>query len=164
MSLKGTLTIVFAGIWLLCMCCQKTDAYGPLNHACCIKYTRTPLDFKVIKGYAVQSSREVCRIDAIIFLTKSNKKVCASAEDEWVQKVLDQLRYFFFLFISLNHQSCTHFELTTHCRLTVVNRTRFLPRSTLTCLFLCSNKIKKLSKHQANQVNHTPTWKSSTSV
>ncbi|XP_060777746.1 C-C motif chemokine 20 [Neoarius graeffei] len=91
MSLKGLVTIVFAGCWLLCMFCLTTDAYGPMNHACCVKYTRTPLDFNLIKGFAEQSSREVCRIDAIIFLTKRNKKVCASAKDEWVRNVLGRL-------------------------------------------------------------------------
>ncbi|XP_027004357.1 C-C motif chemokine 20 [Tachysurus fulvidraco] len=118
MFLKGTVTIVFAGCWLLCMLCLTTDAYGPLNHACCIKYTRTPVDFKMIKGFAEQSSREVCRIDAIIFLTKRNKKVCASAEDEWVKKVLERL----------------------------------------------STKMKKMSKHLPNQVNHTPAWNTNTSA
>ncbi|XP_046708089.1 C-C motif chemokine 20 [Silurus meridionalis] len=88
MSLKGLVTVVFVGCWFLCMFCLTTDAYGPLTHACCVKYTRTPLDFKLIKGFAEQSSREVCRIDAIIFLTKRNKKVCASAQDEWVKNIL----------------------------------------------------------------------------
>ncbi|XP_053486064.1 C-C motif chemokine 20 isoform X1 [Ictalurus furcatus] len=97
MSLK-VLTNVFAGCWLLCMFCLTTDALslysnlnGPLKHACCVKYTRTPVNFNQIKGFAEQSSREVCRIDAIIFLTKRNQKVCASAKDEWVRNILARL-------------------------------------------------------------------------
>lgn len=46
------------------MLCVMSD--GPLNYACCVKYTRTPLPFKLIKGFIEQSSREVCRIDAIM--------------------------------------------------------------------------------------------------
>ncbi|XP_066538174.1 C-C motif chemokine 20 [Hoplias malabaricus] len=88
MTVKGLITVVLAGCWGLFLLCPKSDAYGPLNHACCVKYTRTPLSFNVIKGYIEQSSREVCRIDAIIFLTKRNKKVCASTEDEWVKHAL----------------------------------------------------------------------------
>ncbi|KAM9501487.1 C-C motif chemokine 20 [Clarias gariepinus] len=118
MSLKGLVTIVSAGVWLLCMFCQQTDAYGPMNHACCVKYTRTPLDFKVIKGFAEQSSREVCRIDAIIFITKRNKKVCASAHDDWVRNILKRL----------------------------------------------SNKMKQMSQHPHNQVNHTSAWNSPTAA
>ncbi|KAI7809924.1 C-C motif chemokine 20 [Triplophysa rosa] len=69
----------------------QTQAYGPLNYACCVKYTRNPLPFGLIKGYIEQSSREVCRIDAIIFFTKHNKKVCASVKDEWVRAALARL-------------------------------------------------------------------------
>ncbi|XP_051556403.1 C-C motif chemokine 20-like [Myxocyprinus asiaticus] len=71
---------------------QTPAAYGPLNYACCVKYTRNALPFGVIKGFIEQSSREVCRIDAIIFFTKHNKKVCASAKDEWVRSALAHLK------------------------------------------------------------------------
>ncbi|XP_072543073.1 C-C motif chemokine 20 [Salminus brasiliensis] len=91
MSAKGLVAIAFVACWLLCTLCPTSAAYGPQNHACCVKYTRKPLDFKLIKGYIEQSSREVCRIDAIIFLTKRNKKVCASSADEWVKVVLRRL-------------------------------------------------------------------------
>ncbi|XP_051989386.1 C-C motif chemokine 20-like [Xyrauchen texanus] len=71
---------------------QTPAAYGPLNYACCVKYTRKALPFGVIKGFIQQSSREVCRIDAIIFFTKRNKKVCASVEDGWVRSALAHLK------------------------------------------------------------------------
>ncbi|KAJ8384313.1 hypothetical protein AAFF_G00206700 [Aldrovandia affinis] len=76
---------------LLSVLSHTARAYGPLNHACCVKYTQKPLPFKVIKGFIEQSSREVCRIDAIIFFTRLNKKVCASAKDEWVKIILQRL-------------------------------------------------------------------------
>ncbi|XP_061099709.1 C-C motif chemokine 20 [Conger conger] len=66
-------------------------AFGPLKHACCVKYTVKPLPFGSIKGFVEQSSREICRIDAIIFFTIRDKKVCASAEDEWVKRYLLRL-------------------------------------------------------------------------
>nr|AXF84126.1 chemokine ligand 20a [Ctenopharyngodon idella] len=60
------------------MLCVMSD--GPLNYACCVKYTRTPLPFKLIKGFIEQSSLE------------NNKKVCASVEDQWVRAALARLR------------------------------------------------------------------------
>uniref|UniRef100_A0A672SI83 Chemokine interleukin-8-like domain-containing protein n=1 Tax=Sinocyclocheilus grahami TaxID=75366 RepID=A0A672SI83_SINGR len=72
------------------MFCVMSD--GPLNYACCVKYTRNPLPFGAIKGFIEQSSREVCRIDAIIFFTKNNRKVCASVGDQWVRAALARLR------------------------------------------------------------------------
>ncbi len=41
---------------------------GPLNYACCVKYTHNPLPFGVIKGFMEQKSTEVCRIDAIMWV------------------------------------------------------------------------------------------------
>ncbi|KAK1786689.1 hypothetical protein P4O66_017080, partial [Electrophorus voltai] len=65
MSLRILVTVTAVGFWVLCTLCPTPAAYGPLNHACCVKYTRTPLAFRVIKGYYEQDSREVCRISAI---------------------------------------------------------------------------------------------------
>uniref|UniRef100_A0A672SFN6 Chemokine interleukin-8-like domain-containing protein n=1 Tax=Sinocyclocheilus grahami TaxID=75366 RepID=A0A672SFN6_SINGR len=58
--LMETLLLFFA----LKMFCVMSD--GPLNYACCVKYTRNPLPFGAIKGFIEQSSREVCRIDMFL--------------------------------------------------------------------------------------------------
>ncbi|XP_067308565.1 C-C motif chemokine 20 [Pseudorasbora parva] len=86
------ITVIVLSSILLSLFPHTPAAYGPLNYACCVKYTRNPLPFGVIKGFIEQSSREVCRIDAIIFFTKNNKKVCASVEDQWVKTALARLR------------------------------------------------------------------------
>ncbi|XP_059418744.1 C-C motif chemokine 20-like [Carassius carassius] len=86
------LTTTLISSILLSLFPHTPAAYGPLNYACCVKYTRNPLPLRVIKGFIEQSSREVCRIDAIIFFTKNKKKVCASVEDQWVRAALASLR------------------------------------------------------------------------
>ncbi|KAI1882744.1 hypothetical protein AGOR_G00238090 [Albula goreensis] len=91
MSQRSQASTLFLLMCLLSVLSPCTTAYGPQNHACCVKYTTKPLPFNLIKGYVEQSSREVCRIDAIIFLTMRNKKVCASAKDEWVKEILKRL-------------------------------------------------------------------------
>ncbi|KAF4117591.1 C-C motif chemokine 20 [Onychostoma macrolepis] len=85
-------TITLISSVLLSLFPHTPAAYGPLNYACCVKYTHNPLPFGVIKGFVEQKSIEVCRIDAIIFLTKNNKKVCASIKDQWVRAALARLR------------------------------------------------------------------------
>ncbi|KAL7879604.1 hypothetical protein SRHO_G00018580 [Serrasalmus rhombeus] len=92
MSAKGLVAIALISCGVLCTLSPTTATYGPMNHACCVKYTRKPVAFSLIKGYFEQSSREVCRIDAIIFITKRNKKICASTADDWVRKALARLR------------------------------------------------------------------------
>ncbi|KAL7876472.1 hypothetical protein AOLI_G00114350 [Acnodon oligacanthus] len=91
MSAKGLVAIALISCVVLCSLSPTTATYGPMNHACCVKYTRKPVAFSLIKGYFEQSSREVCRIDAIIFITKRNKKICASTADDWVRKALVRL-------------------------------------------------------------------------
>ncbi|XP_048845314.1 C-C motif chemokine 20 [Brienomyrus brachyistius] len=83
-----SLATIALSVCLLVQFFQSGEAYRPLNHACCVKYTRRPLPFRLIKGYVVQSSLEVCRIDAIIFVTMKNHKVCASPEDDWVKTAI----------------------------------------------------------------------------
>ncbi|XP_016349815.1 C-C motif chemokine 20 [Sinocyclocheilus anshuiensis] len=90
--IMSLLTITLISSILISLFPHTPAAYGPLNYACCVKYTRNPLPFGVIKGFIEQSSREVCRIDAIIFFTKNNRKVCASVEDQWVRAALARLR------------------------------------------------------------------------
>ncbi|KAL4624745.1 C-C motif chemokine 20-like [Arapaima gigas] len=96
-SSANTMTQKNVIIAVLLFCCvlstffYTASTYGPLNHACCVKYTHKPLPFHIIKGFIEQSSAEVCRIDAIIFLTVKNRKICASTEDNWVKAILSCL-------------------------------------------------------------------------
>ncbi|XP_028834012.1 C-C motif chemokine 20 [Denticeps clupeoides] len=76
---------------ILSMLPSTPASYGPLNLACCVKYTMQPVAFRDIKGIIFQSSREACRLDAVIFHTKQKKRICASAEHVWVQKILLRL-------------------------------------------------------------------------
>ncbi|KAK2900672.1 hypothetical protein QQF64_015355 [Cirrhinus molitorella] len=85
-------TITLISSILLILFPHTSAAYGPLNYACCVKYTRNPLPYGVIKGFMEQKSTEVCRIGAIIFFTKNDKKVCASIKDQWVRTALARLR------------------------------------------------------------------------
>ena len=121
----------------------------PRRLACCVGYTRQPLDIKTIKGVTIQDSRGPCRLSAVMWVTSDVKQrrvkylslknddkyfiehlkrlditthanvywsywtvltvfvsvyifvrfhttgidVCASAQHQWVKKVLEKLRY-----------------------------------------------------------------------
>ncbi|XP_056149864.1 C-C motif chemokine 20-like [Lampris incognitus] len=87
--------MVTATTALLCcilgMLSLTSGVQAAMGNACCTSYTRTPVAFHLIKGFKEQSYREICRIDAIIFYTRRNKKVCASSKDEWVRRALARL-------------------------------------------------------------------------
>ncbi|NP_001290641.1 chemokine (C-C motif) ligand 20 precursor [Esox lucius] len=82
-------------ILLLCslvtMFCQGTREIYPRKLYCCVEYQQQPIPIQNIKGYKMQSSTEVCHIDAIIFYTIKNYKVCANIKDNWVKQALDHL-------------------------------------------------------------------------
>uniref|UniRef100_A0AAY5L5M0 Chemokine interleukin-8-like domain-containing protein n=1 Tax=Esox lucius TaxID=8010 RepID=A0AAY5L5M0_ESOLU len=98
-------------ILLLCslvtMFCQGTREIYPRKLYCCVEYQQQPIPIQNIKGYKMQSSTEVCHIDAIIFYTIKNYKVCANIKDNWVKQALDHLRYTLFIFCLLTQLQCT---------------------------------------------------------
>ncbi|CAN9503381.1 unnamed protein product [Ophioblennius macclurei] len=57
---------------------------------CCVRYTRKPVPFKFIRGYAEQKVEHNCRIEAIILIT-AKRRICADEKDEWVQKILSKI-------------------------------------------------------------------------
>ncbi|XP_075719719.1 C-C motif chemokine 20-like [Rhinoderma darwinii] len=84
MSLVSSLSVLY--ILLL--------GFPPLTNAvfdCCYTYTRKPLPQRAIKGYIIQSSAEVCDIDAIIIITKKFR-VCANPKDKWVMRIITKLK------------------------------------------------------------------------
>ncbi|KAG9278192.1 C-C motif chemokine 20a.3 [Astyanax mexicanus] len=66
---------------------QETSAL-----ACCRKYSKGVLDFSHIRGYSIQTVKTVCKIDAIIFHTKTGRNVCANPAQTWVMQSIQMLR------------------------------------------------------------------------
>ncbi|XP_059915387.1 C-C motif chemokine 20a.3 [Gadus macrocephalus] len=82
---KGLMmALLLATIWLYA---TPTSA---APHACCREFTRGKLPFRVIKGYSVQSVKELCPIDAIIFHTKKGQ-ACADPALFWVQNYINRI-------------------------------------------------------------------------
>ncbi|KAK6478528.1 C-C motif chemokine 20-like [Huso huso] len=93
MSNRSLLTYVLISSFILSILIDQASAFGPHKYDCCINYTRKPVPIGFIKGYMEQSSLKVCRIDAIIFLTVEDKKVCANSKDAWVKSTMRRLSY-----------------------------------------------------------------------
>ncbi|XP_028648227.1 C-C motif chemokine 20-like [Erpetoichthys calabaricus] len=54
------------------------------NHDCCISYAKTSVPCYRLKGYTIQTNKDSCNIDAIIFHTIKNIRICANPSDKWV--------------------------------------------------------------------------------
>uniref|UniRef100_A0A668AR46 C-C motif chemokine n=1 Tax=Myripristis murdjan TaxID=586833 RepID=A0A668AR46_9TELE len=68
-------------------------AHARRKSACCLSYYRKPLPFHLIKTYTEQHHWENCHLDAIIFETIKNKRVCTTKKDDWVREAVARLRY-----------------------------------------------------------------------
>ncbi|XP_068197527.1 C-C motif chemokine 20-like [Antennarius striatus] len=92
MTPRGLMTLTVL-LFMLGLLCPAPAALGyHMRRACCTSYTRRPVPFHLIKGYREQTSREHCRIEAIIFYTmKKDVQICATRKDGWVRRILASL-------------------------------------------------------------------------
>ncbi|XP_062285005.1 C-C motif chemokine 20a.3 [Scomber scombrus] len=72
----------------ICLLATNTSA---VSHSCCRRYMKGRLRFTVIRGYSLQSVKEMCPINAIIFHT-NNGKVCTDPALSWVMDYVNRLR------------------------------------------------------------------------
>ncbi|XP_072894456.1 C-C motif chemokine 20-like isoform X1 [Hemitrygon akajei] len=55
---------------------------------CCLHYSQSRLPFRLISGFVMQQSNEMCDIDAVIFYTIRGRAICANPEERWVKRAL----------------------------------------------------------------------------
>ncbi|KAJ8274388.1 hypothetical protein COCON_G00090130 [Conger conger] len=60
--------------------------------ACCTTYSQGILPKRFIKGFSIQDNHGKCHINAIIFLTLKDRKVCADPTQGWVTDAIKHLR------------------------------------------------------------------------
>ncbi|XP_036939837.1 C-C motif chemokine 20-like isoform X1 [Acanthopagrus latus] len=92
MTPRGVMSVAVLLCFVLGLLSPASSAPGSINgRACCTTYNRKPIPFQRIKGYREQTTKENCRIEAIIFYTLRRTEVCATRKDEWVRIILDRL-------------------------------------------------------------------------
>uniref|UniRef100_A0A3Q4M6X9 C-C motif chemokine n=1 Tax=Neolamprologus brichardi TaxID=32507 RepID=A0A3Q4M6X9_NEOBR len=82
-----SLLISVSSLLILCYLISSHLSY----RYCCRRYMTSRLRDVDIKGYSVQTIKEMCPIDAIIFHTKKGK-ACANPALKWVMDAVDRLR------------------------------------------------------------------------
>ncbi|KAL8198692.1 UNVERIFIED_CONTAM: hypothetical protein K2H54_020911 [Gekko kuhli] len=74
----------------LTMCAENngTEEADPPT-SCCFKYTSKPVLFIYLADYYRTSER--CAIQAIVFITKKGREICANPAERWVQDRVSRL-------------------------------------------------------------------------
>ncbi|XP_059201149.1 C-C motif chemokine 20a.3 [Centropristis striata] len=85
-SIKATVM----ALTLLAVCLLATEA-SAVSHKCCRSYMKDRIPFRKITGYSVQTDKEMCSINAIIFHTKRGL-ACTNPAHNWVMDYVNRLR------------------------------------------------------------------------
>ncbi|KAE8604924.1 hypothetical protein XENTR_v10014893 [Xenopus tropicalis] len=90
------LHVLLAGLVFIICISQASGDYD-----CCTSYTQKKIPQKIIKGFYIQRSSEVCDIDAIVFevayKSPGNRnvlksKLCADPKQKWVESRIEELK------------------------------------------------------------------------
>ncbi|KAF3699280.1 C-C motif chemokine 20 [Channa argus] len=85
---SGSPSVMVITLLTVCLLATHTSAVYP---ECCRRYMTVKLPFGAIKGYSVQTVREMCPINAIIFHTKKGK-ACTNPALDWVMDYVNRVR------------------------------------------------------------------------
>uniref|UniRef100_A0A8C5TLE6 C-C motif chemokine n=1 Tax=Malurus cyaneus samueli TaxID=2593467 RepID=A0A8C5TLE6_9PASS len=65
---------------------SQAQGIGSSASDCCLKHSKKDIRVAVLKSYRLQGPESGCMLRAVVFITKRNKKICASPTDATVQK------------------------------------------------------------------------------
>ncbi|XP_015200013.1 C-C motif chemokine 19-like [Lepisosteus oculatus] len=71
--------------------CARGNDMGSLD--CCLSTSSIPIPLSILKDYQVQNPDQGCRIPAVVFITKRDKKLCAPQDLPWVKNIKKWLNH-----------------------------------------------------------------------
>ncbi|XP_034025403.1 C-C motif chemokine 20-like [Thalassophryne amazonica] len=71
---------------LVITCCTLAVAQIPVN--CCLSIRDTKIHKSIVTAYQRQIAGQGCNIDAVIFVTKGGKNLCAPTDKKWVKALM----------------------------------------------------------------------------
>ncbi|KAA0718692.1 C-C motif chemokine 4 [Triplophysa tibetana] len=86
MSRISVATVILLVLALSAFC---TDASAL---SCCRKYTQTRIHMSLIRGFSIQSNKEHCHLDAVIFHIYGGRNICTDPSKPWVTENIRKLR------------------------------------------------------------------------
>ncbi|XP_030047740.1 C-C motif chemokine 19 [Microcaecilia unicolor] len=87
---------MFLRISLLCLivlCCWETMQVFGNNSTpdCCLLVSHKPIKRHLVKSYRIQTADNSCTRNAVVFITRKNKALCAPPGVEWVKALVAKL-------------------------------------------------------------------------
>ncbi|XP_005528116.1 PREDICTED: C-C motif chemokine 21 [Pseudopodoces humilis] len=69
----------------------QAQGIGSSASDCCLKHSQKAIPSGVVTSYRLQGPESGCLLDAVVFTTKRNRKICASPTDGTIQKLMQHL-------------------------------------------------------------------------
>ncbi|KAK1168640.1 C-C motif chemokine 20-like [Acipenser oxyrinchus oxyrinchus] len=85
------LILAVLALTLVLISYNTADAFFAGPGSCCISYSTNMIHLRAIRRYTKQESTGLCNIDAIIFHTRRNLKICADPRVKWVKRLINRL-------------------------------------------------------------------------
>ncbi|XP_023991565.1 C-C motif chemokine 20-like [Salvelinus sp. IW2-2015] len=74
---------------VLYVCYQVTQ--GQMVMDCCLEVNKKEIPPRIVTGYQPQVRGQGCSIDAMVFLTKKGRKLCAATGPAWVTNLMKHM-------------------------------------------------------------------------
>ncbi|XP_029504600.1 C-C motif chemokine 20-like [Oncorhynchus nerka] len=71
---------------------EASAAKQGFPRGCCTSYSQGRIDIRLILGFSIQTVKDGCNIDAIIFHTVRGRFPCMDPTNGWVMKAVRKLR------------------------------------------------------------------------
>ncbi|XP_055488059.1 C-C motif chemokine 20-like [Leucoraja erinacea] len=81
------LSAVAAVLWHV----SQASEDGRSVNDCCLMTANVPIPIRIVKAYTIQKAGNGCSINAIVFLTKKGKRLCAPPKEKWAIKLMKTL-------------------------------------------------------------------------
>ncbi|XP_009078886.1 PREDICTED: LOW QUALITY PROTEIN: C-C motif chemokine 20-like [Acanthisitta chloris] len=85
MALRLLLPLLLLAATLLII---QSQGIGSSASDCCLKHSQKPIPSRVVVSYSRQGPETGCLLNAIVFTTKKNRKICASPDNPAVRKLV----------------------------------------------------------------------------
>ncbi|XP_053556371.1 C-C motif chemokine 21b-like [Bombina bombina] len=76
---------------ILAVLCNTAYMQGHAGTDCCLVTGTKSIPYNTLREYQIQSNSEGCPTSAIVFITKTSKKLCAQPGLKWVKKLMKKL-------------------------------------------------------------------------
>lgn len=81
------MVLVIASMYTIC----QVSSANMMTSDCCLKTKDKEIPYNVAKCYSKQTLAMGCNIDAIVFVTRKNRRLCAPPNLTWVTDLMEKL-------------------------------------------------------------------------